>query len=265
MADLVTFARSPLGQDITLDPNAGGILIQGATGSGKSSCALSIALSLARMGFSLCCLNPKYIGWSALAPVAHIVIDDSQFVKVMQSCADELRRRFLNMSSQGREVFVPSAEEPRFALIVEEVAALTSANPDKRSRDAFLQSLLVYSNMSRAAGMCLVLICQSCDSTTIPTAVRSNAAAKIGLRSDWTQWGMLIGEDEEALSRTLSVTDPGELLARTSTTDGWERGRTWLVDEDRARREALEIASDGHAVVPPFLDFNRPERPPDRL
>ena len=113
--------------------------------------------------------------------------------------------------------------------------------------------------------MCLVLICQSCDSTTIPTAVRSNAAAKIGLRSDWTQWGMLIGEDEEALSRTLSVTDPGELLARTSTTDGWERGRTWLVDEDRARREALEIASDGRAVVPPFLDFNRPERPPDRL
>ena len=59
MADLVTFARSPLGQDITLDPNAGGILIQGATGSGKSSCALSIALSLARMGFSLCCLNPN--------------------------------------------------------------------------------------------------------------------------------------------------------------------------------------------------------------
>ena len=178
MADLVTFARSPLGQDITLDPSAGGILIQGATGSGKSSCALSIALSLARMGFSLCCLNPKYIGWSALAPVAHVVIDDGQFVKVMQSCADELRRRFLNMSSQGREVFMPSAEEPRFALIVEEVAALTSANPDKRSRDAFLQSLLVYSNMSRAAGMCLVLICQSCDSTTIPTAVRSNAAAK---------------------------------------------------------------------------------------
>ena len=155
MADLVTFARSPLGQDITLDPSAGGILIQGATGSGKSSCALSIALSLARMGFSLCCLNPKYIGWSALAPVAHVVIDDGQFVKVMQSCADELRRRFLNMSSQGREVFMPSAEEPRFALIVEEVAALTSANPDKRSRDAFLQSLLVYSNMSRE-------VCASC-------------------------------------------------------------------------------------------------------
>lgn len=247
-----------LGHPMGIDLGLGHLLVAGATGCGKTSLVQTLILQLARSGYSVAVLNPKVVGYSELSPVCAVFTAAADYAKVMTACVDEMRRRYELMGSLGEEAFAPSRERPRFVLVVEEVAAITGASPSKRDRDSFLLGLTQYSNLARGAGMSLALVCQSPDAATLGnTVVRSNCATKVAMRNGHEQMRMMVGDDEEALARSATVTLPGELLMSSPLTRGWVQGRAWRLREGRGRELAEEIAASGAAPrLPGFLDFS---------
>lgn len=260
---VVDIGVSAVGRPITADPSQTMVLVAGSTGSGKTTLVRWLVTELARVGYQVAVLNPKYVGYEVVEAVAHVVTDPDMYVKVLQAFADEMERRYLAMAAAGLSEFQPTPNVPRVALVVEEVAALTATSASKRERDAVMQLLMRYAHMARGAGMTLVLVTQSPDAKTIDTSTRAACGIRIGGRNGLEQWSMLVGSDEEAMIRSQSVTRPGEILVSTPESYGWVQGVSYLVSPAELRARAESIAAlRGLPRTPAFLDFQaRPDTP----
>lgn len=263
--DAVPIAVSPSGRRIEVRPSLGHILISGGTGSGKSTVALSLMLHLSLLGYCPVVINPLLVGYECLELLTDAVYSEpDEALKVLQATSDEAVARYRRMRQHGFTIHRPTVNEPRIALLVEEVPMLTATCVDRRQRDAIMAALTRLANIGRKASMVLLVVTQQPSAEAVGTAVRGACATKIGLRNDHVSWQAL-GGDEEMLVRSQSVLLPGELLVQTPDHPGWQQGRSWLLNEDYAEEISLRIQEAGTIPcrLPPHLDFEQPPKAPE--
>lgn len=157
------------------------LLIAGATGSGKSVALNGIihTLLMTRSPFScqFVLIDPKkveLIQYSRLPHVARYADNHPDIVRSLQWAVDETDRRFTVMQSQG----VREYQGGHLYVIVDELADLMVSI--KKETLPLLQRL---AQIGRAARVHLIACSQNIMAQTIPTVLRCNFPAVLGLRT----------------------------------------------------------------------------------
>ncbi|MBQ9059496.1 MAG: hypothetical protein IJ125_09955 [Atopobiaceae bacterium] len=264
MNTMVTVGKTPLGEDVKLGLSSGLLgLIQGQSGSGKSVLSSEIVISLAEaMGasFQPICIDPKRVSLAWLLPRAHVYINENDWLQVIDSLCSEMERRYLYMLREGLEEYPISPERPFILLVLEEMSAITnSQHLLKKEREHFQSQLVDYVNRCRQCGMGLLIICQSCDSSVMPTVVRSDCSTRFAMKTSGQEQVKMIsaGREEECPCDLLTL--PGQFYALTSETGGrWIKGRAPqpMSMEERVKRVA-RLAADKR--TPYCLKWDSPE------
>ena len=157
------------------------LLIAGATGSGKSVALNGIIHSLLMTQFPSDCqfvlIDPKKVELIQYARTPHCVryaSDHPDIVRSLQWAVDETDRRFTVMQSQG----VREYQGGHLYVIVDELADLMVSI--KKETLPLLQRL---AQIGRAARVHLIACSQNIMAQTIPTVLRCNFPAVLGLRT----------------------------------------------------------------------------------
>lgn len=175
------------------------LLVAGATGAGKGSVLWSLIAGIApavRTGqVRLCVIDPKGgMELGAGAPLFSVFTHDAtgatldllrQLVTVMHARANRLRGH--------TRLHTPTATDPLFVLVIDEIAALTAYVTDRKARTEIEQLLALLLSQGRAVGISVVAAVQDPAKDTLP--VRQLFTVRIGLRlTEATQTTMILGQ-----------------------------------------------------------------------
>lgn len=157
------------------------LLIAGATGSGKSVTVNGIIYSLlaerapSECGFIL--LDPKKVELIQYARLPHVVryaSEPSDMIDALQAALKETDRRFSVMQQQG----IREYSGPDLYVIIDELADLMVS-----MKNAALPPLQRLSQIGRAARVHIIACTQNVMAVTIPTVLKCNFPAVLGLRT----------------------------------------------------------------------------------
>ena len=157
------------------------LLIAGATGSGKSVALNGIIHSLLMTKFPSDCqfvlIDPKKVELIQYARTPHCVryaSDHPDIVRSLQWAVDETDRRFSVMQAQGVREYLGG----HLYVIIDELADLMVSI--KKETLPLLQRI---AQIGRAARVHLIACSQNIMAQTIPTVLRCNFPAVLGLRT----------------------------------------------------------------------------------
>jgi len=263
MSKQIAVGRSPLGAPVTLSLMDGFLcLVQGFSKAGKTILANNILLELIKTWgpeLQIAIADPKKVGYMAFRPRCHVYPEETQWLPLLDALNNEMLRRYDHMASNGLSEYPITETDSFILLVLDEMAAITqNQRLLKKERDQFASLLTAYANQCRQAAMGLMILCQSCDSSVMPTVVRSNCSTRFAMRTAGAeQVKMISGGREEECPCDL-LTRPGEFFALTSDTNGkWVRGRTWYTDSATEHALIERYAADKR--TPYCLDWNNPE------
>lgn len=258
----ILVGHTPLGGEVRAGVDRGFIaLVQGQSSAGKTRLANNILLRMmvaygSRAQFAV--VDPKQVGFLPFKERCHVYTEETQWLKLMEALCNEMLRRYSSMAEQGVSHFEVTERSPYILLVIDEMSAVSNNQRLlKKERERFASLLVTYSNQCRQAGMGLLILCQSCDSTVLPTVVRSNCSTRLAMRTAGQEQVKMIsaGREEECPCDLLTL--PGEFYALTTETDGrWVRGRTWSLSDSEERSIIERCAQDKR--TPYCLDWDNP-------
>lgn len=237
-------------------------LVQGQSGSGKTRLANNILIKMmetygSNMQFAI--IDPKQVGYLMYKKRCHIYPDQETWLPLIEALNNEMLRRYNFMATNELTDYPLTEENPFLLLVIDEMSAVTNNQQLlKKVRDSLINQLVSYTNQCRQAGMGLMLLCQSCDSSVMPTVIRSNCSTRFAMKTAGAEQVRMIsgGRDEECPCDLLSL--PGEFYAITSETNNkWVRGRTWNMSIDEELSLLQKFTSDKR--TPYCLDWTNPE------
>ena len=157
------------------------LLIAGATGSGKSVTVNGIITSLLLTESPLRCqfvlIDPKkveLVDFARLPHVARYASEPADMIRSLSWTLEETDRRFAIMQAQG----VKEYSGPHLYVIIDELADLMTTH--KKEVLPLLQRL---AQIGRAARVHLIACTQNVMAVTIPTVLKCNFPAVLGLRT----------------------------------------------------------------------------------
>lgn len=212
----------PLGEDrfgniVTIDftsSNSPHLLIGGTTGSGKSE-ALNTILAGITQHYSpnevrLQLIDPKGTELEHLSGCEHIDgeigWDEDDAIGILSNAVEEMQLRYARFKKskvrnlEDYNAQAPEAERvPRWVIVLDEYADLTSEPESKKTIEAHLKRL---AQKARAAGIHVIIATQKPDATVISTNLRSNLPAQLALRVKSATESRVIMDDAGAESLT---------------------------------------------------------------
>jgi S-DNA-T family DNA segregation ATPase FtsK/SpoIIIE len=214
--------RVPLGENrfgevVEIDfasSNSPHLLIGGTTGSGKSEALNTILGGLTEhYGLDevrLHLIDPKGTELQHLADSDHvdgeIGWDEEDAIEILARAVDEMQARyakFKNSKVRSLDDYNAQVNEnerlPRWVIVLDEYADLTSEPDAKKAIEALLKRL---AQKARAAGIHVIIATQKPDATVISTNLRSNLPAQLALRVRSATESRVIMEDSGAESLT---------------------------------------------------------------
>lgn len=157
------------------------LLIGGATGSGKSVTVNGIIYSLLASRLPSECqfvlVDPKKVELARYARLPHVVryaSDPSDMIDALEAAVRETERRFTVMQQQG----VREYPGPDLYVIIDELADLMVCY-----KNAALPPLQRLAQIGRAARVHVIACTQNVMAVTIPTVLKCNFPAVLGLRT----------------------------------------------------------------------------------
>lgn len=157
------------------------LLIAGATGSGKSVTVNGIIYSIlaTRSPFSarFVLIDPKMVELSRYAFLPHVLryaCSQSDMIEALNDAVIETERRFAVMQRKG----VREYNGPDLYVIIDELADLMTSN-----KKAALPPLQRLAQIGRAAHVHVIACTQNVMAQTIPTVLKCNFNAVLGLRT----------------------------------------------------------------------------------
>lgn len=246
--------------DVPHDPLIG--IIAGMSGSGKTRAGNLIICQLVRyLGpcVQVVIIDPKAVGFIGFESRCHVYDRERDWFPLIDALSNEMQRRYRRMRDEGTPFFEISEDDPYLLLVIDEMSAVSnSTRLLKKEREEFMKKLLDYSFQCRQASMGLLILCQSCDSNTMPTSLRGNASTRIALRTAGAeQVTMIAGAKREDECPCDLLTLPGQFYAMTPATDGkWVKGRAWDMPPERARQVMRDFSGDKR--LPYCLDWQNP-------
>lgn len=157
------------------------LLIAGATGSGKSVTVNGIIYSLlaskAPSECGLVLLDPKKVELMQYARLPHTrryASEPEEMIDALQYALDETMRRFSEMQKAGAKEY----SGPDLYVIIDELADLMVSMKDKA-----LPPLQRLAQIGRAAKVHVIACSQNVMAVTIPTVLKCNFPAILGLRT----------------------------------------------------------------------------------
>lgn len=157
------------------------LLIAGATGSGKSVAVNGIICSLLTTESPFTCMfvliDPKKVelcDYAQFPHVARYASEPADMVYSLQWAVDETDRRFSAMQVSGTKEY----SGPHLYVIIDELADLMTTH--KKEVLPLLQRL---AQVGRAARVHLIACTQNVLAVTIPTVLKCNFSATLGLRT----------------------------------------------------------------------------------
>lgn len=238
------------------------VLVSGQSGSGKSELAKTICLESMRVmrdKFALVVLDPKIVSFLGYDARAEVFTDIAQFKLVLDSLYSEMLRRYQSMRENGTSRFEVSKENPFILLCIEEISAITTDQTlTKAERDYIVARIKSLSSRMRQAGMGLLVVTQSADTTAVPSEVRNNLDIRIAMKCGNQQAANMATGDraEEAPAQLLNL--PGEAYAITNCTQGrFVRCRGILTSEVDEQRTIAQYAGEKPHLT--CFDWDSPE------
>ncbi len=211
----VNVEGKPFGFDLAEAPH---LLVGGATGSGKSMCLRMILFALVRLvspkSLMVCLIDPKKVEFSSLSSLPHlfknkVFTSPREILDIIREIREEMDSRMNKLKELGFSSLTAATEcnvqpFPRLVVFVEELADLIS-------REKLIEDELIrVAQMSRAAGIHLVLATQRPDAATFDGKLRSNAPYRIALMVQKSTESKII-LDEEGAER---LTGKGDMLVK---------------------------------------------------
>ena len=260
---LIPIGKSPLRKEIYAGLEQGFIcLVQGQSGCGKTRLANNLLLEMMKVYGSLiqfAIIDPKQVGYFMYKDRCHVFPNQDDWLPLIEALNNEMLRRYSTMAENGQTEFILNEKNPFILLVIDEMSAVTNNQQLlKKARDTLLNQLITYTNQCRQASMGLMMICQSCDSSVMPTVVRSNCSTRFAMKTAGSEQVRMIsgGREDECPCDLLTL--PGEFYAITSCTNNkWVRGRTWNLTLDNELDILKKHVKD--KFTPYCLDWNNPE------
>ena len=176
--------------DLT-DPNMTGILVGGASGSGKSvflrSAVIGLALNAPPDKIRMTLIDPKRVSFTDLGKLPHlagpIVMDDDIAIDTLKHLIDEMEERYRRFESRkvqdiGRYNGL-SKPMAHHVVIIDEYADLMVHKDAKSDLEKLVQRL---GQKGRAAGIHIVLATQRPDAKVVTPVIKANLALKVALK-----------------------------------------------------------------------------------
>ncbi len=176
--------------DLT-DPNMTGILVGGASGSGKSvflrSVAIGLALHASPANIRITLIDPKRVSFTDLEDLPHlaepVVMDDDSAIKTLDRLIDEMEQRYRRFEKNkvrdiGRFNQV-SKPIPHHVVIIDEYGDLMVHKEKKEDLERSVRRL---GQKGRAAGIHIVLATQRPDAKVVTPIIKANLALKVALK-----------------------------------------------------------------------------------
>jgi S-DNA-T family DNA segregation ATPase FtsK/SpoIIIE len=183
-------AGEPVGIDLAAMPH---LLIAGTTGSGKSICIESMALSLVMENtpdvVKMVMLDPKMVELSRFNGLPHLLgpveTDQERIIGVLKWCTREMDRRYkLLEDNAARNIEVYNARLgrrrrneflPYIVILIDEIGDLMLSHPDDTE-----QTVTRLAQMARAVGMHLIVATQRPSVDVITGLIKANFPSRIG-------------------------------------------------------------------------------------
>jgi S-DNA-T family DNA segregation ATPase FtsK/SpoIIIE len=176
--------------DLT-DPNMTGILVGGASGSGKSvflrSAVIGLALNASPENIRITLIDPKRVSFTDLEDLPHlagpVVMDDDSAIKTLDRLIEEMEQRYrqfenIKVQDIGRFNQV-SKPVPHHVVIIDEYGDLMVRKDKKEVLERSVQRL---GQKGRAAGIHVVLATQRPDAKVVTPIIKANLALKVALK-----------------------------------------------------------------------------------
>ena len=175
------------------------LLIAGATGAGKGSVLWSLIAGIApavKTGLvRLCVIDPKGgMELGAGAPMFTVFTHDAtnDTLELLRALVTVMHERANRLRGHTR-LHSPTAAEPLFVVVIDEIAALTAYVTDRKVRTEIEQLLGLLLSQGRAVGISVVAAVQDPAKDTLP--VRQLFTVRVGLRlTEATQTTMVLGQ-----------------------------------------------------------------------
>ena len=176
--------------DLT-DPNMTGILVGGASGSGKSvflrSAVIGLALNATPQKIRITLIDPKRVSFTDLEELPHlegpVVMDDDIAIETLDSLIDEMEYRYhlfeknkVHDLTQYNRTLQPL---PHHVVIIDEYGDLML---HKNKKEELERSIRRLGQKGRAAGMHIVLATQRPDAKVVTPIIKANLALKVALK-----------------------------------------------------------------------------------
>lgn len=254
--------RTEDGGDLTLDlvRDGGHTVLQGMTGSGKSSTSYVLLSQLAgRDDCEVWGVDPSGV---LLSPWerhrGHRVLgtrDLDAVVTVTGQAVDEMEQRLEHLLTLGRDSLTVNRDCPAIVFVIEEFPGLMGAlaTADRALKPAERREPIVRANVARLlmegrkVGIRVVIMAQRADASIIGGAERSNVAWRITHRVDKSEAVAMLHEaaDRQTVER----------IARFNPGDAWIEGPGLAPCRIRADFLAYEpYAEQVRAMAPPTFD-----------
>jgi S-DNA-T family DNA segregation ATPase FtsK/SpoIIIE len=192
----------PLGEDrfgnvVEIDftsSNSPHLLIGGTTGSGKSEALNTILAGITQHYLPeevrLQLIDPKGTELAHLSESEHldgeIGWDEDDAIEILVRAVEEMQGRYIKFKSAKVRTladyntqFLEGEQMPRWVIVLDEYADLTSEPESKKTIEGHLKRL---AQKARAAGIHVIIATQKPDATVISTNLRSNLPAQLALR-----------------------------------------------------------------------------------
>jgi DNA segregation ATPase FtsK/SpoIIIE, S-DNA-T family len=173
------------------DPNMTGILVGGASGSGKSvflrSAVIGLALNASPENIRLTLIDPKRVSFTDLEGLPHlagsVLMDDDSAIKTLKYLIDEMEQRYRWFEkSKVRDIGQYnriSKPIPHHVVIIDEYGDLMVHKDKKADLERSVQRL---GQKGRAAGIHIILATQRPDAKVVTPIIKANLALKVALK-----------------------------------------------------------------------------------
>jgi DNA segregation ATPase FtsK/SpoIIIE, S-DNA-T family len=216
------------------------LLVAGATGSGKGSVLWSLIAGLApdvKTGrVRLCVIDPKGgMELGAGEPMFSLFAHDAtgQTLELLRALVDLMHERANQLRGHTR-LHTPSARDPLFVIVIDEIAALTAYVTDRKVRTEIEQLLGLLLSQGRAVGISVVGAIQDPSKDALP--LRQLFTVRIGLRlTEASQTAMVLGQgtrDAGAECDLIPDSTPGVGYVMIDGTANPTRVRAFHVTDD---------------------------------
>jgi S-DNA-T family DNA segregation ATPase FtsK/SpoIIIE len=243
------------------------VLVAGATGSGKGSVVWSVLRALLpdiRAGLvQVWAVDPK--GGMELGPGRPLFTryEDAgpeAMVELLEDAVAVLQRRARRLKEQGIRRLTPSTAEPLVLVVVDELAALTAYQADRKVKARADVAIQLLTSQGRAPGVCLLAALQDPAKEVLP--YRNLFPVRVALRLDEPgQADMVLGAQARERGARCDQIPPGLPGVGYVKADGVrEPARVragWVTDADITAMTAAvvdPVGRDAFAAIVSRLD-----------